>query len=591
MKTMAETTVKKREWVKNAAIIFLSVMLVLTFFSNTFMNHSLPEVSTQYVMSGSINAKIRGSGTVTANEEYVVETEQSRKIETVFVQVGQTVAAGDVLFILGEGDSAELDAAKETLDDMELAYQIELLSIAEESYYSERAAIDSARKDLENARKEAAALKPTVTGSSAAVSAAEKAYNDAVSAKAEAEKAYNEAVEKLEVLTGGNKNEPSGEDEIPSTIEANAEAIIRYQGLYAEAKSNYEAMIAERDKYDSASEEFEKYDKSATEWKKAMESYDAMLLTLANNSENLKEVYNDLYSEVETKKQAFDEACENETEALAAFEEAKANLENYGSKTDAYNAALERIDDCKMNLDNLIYALEEKMEADELAGKISDLQMADKKKDIEKQRALVAELSGGETGNEITAKVGGTVSELNVKAGEVAEAGMPIAVIELSDRGYTVGVNVTSEQAKKVSVGDTAEVSTYWWGSQIKAVLKEIKNDAQSGGRNKILIFELSGDIEPGMNVDISIGQRSRNFDAIVPNSAVRSDSNGSFVLVLTTKNSPLGNRYSATRVDVQVIESDDVNSAVSGIGNGEYVITTASAPIESGMLVRMAEG
>ena len=39
---------KRREWVKNAAIIFLSVMLVLTFFSNTFMNYSLPEVAAQW---------------------------------------------------------------------------------------------------------------------------------------------------------------------------------------------------------------------------------------------------------------------------------------------------------------------------------------------------------------------------------------------------------------------------------------------------------------------------------------------------------------------------------------------------------------
>ena len=35
---MEEVKVKKREWVKTAAIIFLSVMLVLTFFSNTIMN-------------------------------------------------------------------------------------------------------------------------------------------------------------------------------------------------------------------------------------------------------------------------------------------------------------------------------------------------------------------------------------------------------------------------------------------------------------------------------------------------------------------------------------------------------------------------
>ena len=57
---------KKRDWVKNAAIIFLSVLLVLTFFSNTLMNRSLPEVATQSVTNGTITAKVRGTGTVTA---------------------------------------------------------------------------------------------------------------------------------------------------------------------------------------------------------------------------------------------------------------------------------------------------------------------------------------------------------------------------------------------------------------------------------------------------------------------------------------------------------------------------------------------
>ena len=50
---------KNREWVKNVAIIFLAVLLVLTFFSNTIMNRSLPEVATQNVSSGSITARVR----------------------------------------------------------------------------------------------------------------------------------------------------------------------------------------------------------------------------------------------------------------------------------------------------------------------------------------------------------------------------------------------------------------------------------------------------------------------------------------------------------------------------------------------------
>ena len=81
-----ETKVKKREWVKTVAIIFLAVMLVLTFFSNTIMNHSLPEVATANVTSGTINAKIRGQGTVSANETYDVTIKQTRKVGSIKVK-------------------------------------------------------------------------------------------------------------------------------------------------------------------------------------------------------------------------------------------------------------------------------------------------------------------------------------------------------------------------------------------------------------------------------------------------------------------------------------------------------------------------
>ena len=82
---------KRREWVKNAAIIFLSVMLVLTFFSNTFMNYSLPEVAAQYVQSGTITAKIRGTGTVESGDPYNVKITETRTISSVLVKTGDKV--------------------------------------------------------------------------------------------------------------------------------------------------------------------------------------------------------------------------------------------------------------------------------------------------------------------------------------------------------------------------------------------------------------------------------------------------------------------------------------------------------------------
>ena len=103
---------KKRELIKTIAIIFLAVLLVLTFFSQTIMNHSLPEVATQLVTSGTINAKIRGSGTVAANENYEVVLNQTREIRSVCVKVGDKVEEGDLLFVLGDIESTELKEAR-----------------------------------------------------------------------------------------------------------------------------------------------------------------------------------------------------------------------------------------------------------------------------------------------------------------------------------------------------------------------------------------------------------------------------------------------------------------------------------------------
>ena len=122
-----EMKVKRREWVKTAAIIFLVILLVLTFFSNTIMNYSLPEVATQSAQSGTINAKIRGTGTVAANESYEVTVEQSHKVASVLVKEGQEVKVDDVLFRFEGGESDELKAAQDALDQAEQGYEKSLI--------------------------------------------------------------------------------------------------------------------------------------------------------------------------------------------------------------------------------------------------------------------------------------------------------------------------------------------------------------------------------------------------------------------------------------------------------------------------------
>ena len=564
---MAEEKVKKREWVKNAAIIFLSIMLVLTFFSNTFLLRSLPEVSTQSVSSGTINTKIRGSGTVAANQTYDVTIDQSRKVDSILVKVGQQVNAGDVLFTLQEGDSKDLEEAKEALADAELAYQIKLLEAMKDSGSSGASA---AAKEAYNAWKEA-------KDNASEIYVGLKAVNNAKSALSAAEKTADEAKQHLVILAGGEdkladivnlkellaqaeENLKNAEQEVAKAA-SDPDYINPESPNHGAAEARYLGAVATRDAWNAA----------ASDYRIKLESY------------NVPETeYNVLYDKYVSAQQAVAAAQGNYSAVTA----------KYGEITEeSYNAANEQVKQAEKAYDSAMETLRAEQNNKEIQDKIDALNNSAEQKNLEKLREKVNELSGAGGSNEVTAKVAGTVSEINVRAGGDANAQETLAVIELTDRGYTVSISATAEQAKKVTVGDTAEVTTYWWGSEIKAVLDSIKNDPQSGGRNKILVFTVSGDVEPGTNLNLSIGQKSQNYDSIVPKSAVRSDTNGKFVLVLTQKSSPIGNRYVATRVDVNVLAEDDVSAAVTGLSYGDYVITTSSKPIEAGTLVRMAEG
>ena len=118
----------KKDVVKNIAIVFLSIMLILTFFSNSIMNKSLPEVATKYIQSETITEKIRGTGVIEADDPYSVMVKDSRVIHSVAVKEGDTVSKDQFLFYLEEGDSEELDKAQKDLEDLIYKYTAGALS-------------------------------------------------------------------------------------------------------------------------------------------------------------------------------------------------------------------------------------------------------------------------------------------------------------------------------------------------------------------------------------------------------------------------------------------------------------------------------
>ena len=681
---MEENKVKKRGWVKNAAIIFLSILLVLTFFSQTILNRSLPEVSTASVSSDTINARIRGSGTVTAGDTYEVVLGETRTVEAVYVKVGDAVAVGDKLFLLADKDSTELTQAQEQLATARRNYQSALIDMGSADYARENRNIQKLRETLADAQQKLAAGTVTpeeVNLAAANLKEAQKTQKELAKAVTDAETAYSDAqaaVAALESQVKTLEDSVEKQDRALETLEDELYRLqrgetytqadlVKAQNALAEAKRDYancwdqnetaldslrakaEAILGSsggdsgatsaedvirqmqalcdgwnndqlKDAYKATTEEYNAFQllkPKYTALEKAQEKADSVEAGLKNNESlqtqirqkrqeisdaeetlsdtkhQLKQAKKDLaakqdeLSSADWDLTALKDRQEQQTEAIAAFQETYDDLK---ARSDSYESLKTAVDSAETALEDALFALAEQKKNDSKQSAKDQLNLQAQKEEIAKLEKEVAERKENAVGAEVTAKTAGTVSTISAVAGREVAAGTALATIEVVDRGYTLKFSVTKEQAQKVRLGDKAEISNYWWGSGIDATLTQIMPDSANPSTNKLLVFTLTGEVSSGDNLNLSIGQKSANYDAVIPSSAVRSDSNGTFVLVLTAKSTPLGNRYTATRVDVKVLAQDDTKSAVSGLTYGDFVITTSSKPLDAGMQVRMVD-
>lgn len=564
---MNEKSTKRREWVKTAAIVFLSVMLVLTFFSQTIMNYSLPVVAAQYVTSGSITAKVRGTGTIEAGDPYNVELAETRVISSVAVKKGDVVEKDQVLFYLEDAESEELEAKQKELDAALLAYETDILNGT------------ISNKTVNNAQS---GNVDTIAGYQAKINAAKKAETDAQAAVDSLQAQINEIDRQLSLLDYTNVD-----------ITAETEALVKAENNLNNAKTEQTNAQAKLDVLQKELEAAQKVifdiDNGITvsggdaDKQAAMDadyaSAQATVAALPTQINNAKAVVNSWTSKVNEYQTAYNNAKTaldtktNNTSTVNNLNTQKVNLTAQKATADT------NLSNAKTAKEDLITDIQAELNLGAQNETIADL------------REEVQELREKSVGAEVKAPVAGTITTLNYVAGETISPEMPLAVIQPDGKGFSLSFPVTADQAQKLSPGDPAEIQNAWYYSEITATLAQIKNDPENPGKNKLLVFDIQGEVTGGQSLSLSVGQKSSNYDMIVPNSAIREDNNGKFILIVESKSSPLGNRYIATRVDVEVLASDDTQSAISGGLYGyEFVITTSTKPVEAGKQVRLAD-
>ena len=546
-------------------------MLVLTFFSNTFMNYSLPEVAAQYVQSGTITAKIRGTGTVESGDPYNVKINETRTISSVLVKTGDKVEKGDPLLLLEDKESKELTDAQAALDKAMLDFELALLSgdisnsafqnvqngnVASLNTYQSRivaaeAEIDKWQKQVDEATTAINQLKtaqvnvdaggaPDTSSEQNKVNVAQAALNsdeikiakDKISEWQVAQATCQATIDKY------NEN-------IASSVSGNG-------FVNQVTEDEYQLAVKNRDQYQSLINERQAFINNNPDKVKA---YDEKVKALADANKALTEKQN---------------SKTNSTNSLTV------QTQNWQTELDKRNIQLKAAQDTKEQL---------------LKDISTELNLDYQLDSLKKQRDDIAKLQENAVGASIEAPISGTITSVTVKAGDEAQPDTALVTMQPEGKGFTMSFSVTNDQAKRLSVGDKADLVNSWRYSDMDITLASIKPDTTDPGQKKLLTFDITGDeVTPGQSLNVSVGQKSANYDLIVPNSAIREDSNGKFILIVESKSSPLGNRYVATRVDVEVLASDDTQSAVSGALYGyEFVITTSTQPVEAGKLVRLA--
>lgn len=561
-----EMQTSRKRLIKRIAIVFLIAMLILTFFSNTIMNYSLPEVATEPVSSGTVSSKVRGQGTVETNSDYEVTVSGARVIKEVKVEVGDSVEEGQVLFTFEEGENTELAEAEDTLDQLELDYAKSLLKSMPD-YASDDLDVQAAKDDLDAAIKARDKAKTTASSLKKAKSEKKQAQTKVDNQQAKVD-ALQEEVNAYGEL--GDYETASGQ--VTSITEELAVLKKQLEDLKNDL-ANADAADVVEIKRDIRDKELEITNKESDLKiaKQLAESLKSTNATYTKLKDELSKESKTLTKLQETLKEKSDKV--EELSALPTLAEARAAVKEK-----------------QKALTQLLLALKEKKEQDSLTQQSDNLDMKAAQDKIQKQKELVEKLKNSSDLKEIKSKEAGIVSQIDFKEGDSVSAEAPLAKIQLEESGYIVKVNVTKAQAKLIKPGDEATVENIW-DDETTASIKSIKADPENPNQSMIVTFEVKGNVEAGQNLSLAAGEKSSRYDAVVPNNAIREDSKGKFVLIIQVKGTPLGNRYKVKRADVEVLASDDTSSGVSGgVYEGDNVATNSSKPLEEGMQVRLVE-
>ncbi len=628
--------------------IFFAGMVLFTLLSRAAYQHGTAVVRTEAPKSGVIAHAVRITGKTVQNQELAITTVGGLRVGGVFINEGQQVHAGDVLFTL------DPEYLAQTILTQEMEMEKQQLSIqgtwsqdaarqkqranqqaqAEENYAiavgKAETTLARARRTLERAQKALENFYNGVTQEETLREALEQAEADYIAAQtaleqlqAEIENKVREAVEQAQQqATQPLPTEPEPLPTEPEPLPTETEpASTEPEPIPPET----EPIFTEPDPLPTQTDPLPVQTEPVpieTEPVQPEKEYFAAEAapvpaaeTLCCGEPGIRLVF---LSEVTTPDLAAVEAAVREQYAQrladaqaeveragAAVEAARADLENFqnGDGPDgpteqellkALEAAQEGYDDALTALENARTSYGRAVETARLPdggdnsariGQIKYNQMTLTLDDLEALQ---------QADGKVLSPMDGIVTQCNVQTGQKTTDTTAVLLADLSRGCKFTGV-ATQEQSKYIGVGDKVILRFDSTGKEYKdlPVTTFSTTEEKEGGFR--LTVQLPPDLAAlGAGAELRFTRKSQPYNCCVPLSALHLDAkNQAYVLVVEPVATVLGTQMQARKVPVTVLEQNESTAALAEgtLHREQQVIVSSDRAVDAGSRVRVALG
>lgn len=521
---------------------FFALILLFTIVSRVSDSTAVARVQVSAMTSAELTTKAEINGTIDATDGISIILPEGLKVIAVNAEKGKKVNEGEALL---EFDKAAIEHEMESLED-----EIYILN--------QRISLSG-------------------IGSSDSVLEAQQALADA-----------QEAYDRLAANSG--RNDYADLEAAITNAKNNRDRVITAtkQALIEEAEANLKSVK------ESAENDIGLAQQALSEAEYGTPAYDSALQNLETKKKHWENAITEAEAGLTAAKNRTDFSNEAAVmEAQAGIDTAHSALESarreseYSREDELYAAG--------KDIEAARRALKKAQEQESVSQKEAEIESLTYKSELsdkEKIRNTLQEIMDHD--GHVIAPGSGTVLK-TLEKGSKTEEDVEAVTISRNGEGFVFKGSLEEESAENFSVGDTGELSYRLEGRTQKLDVQITAIGTPDEDKKVLVTVALpDGNYTPGMSAQFSLSKKSETYQNCLPLTALRSRSDGDYILVLRKQSTVMGTEWIASQVDIIVGDRDSqmmsVESTEDTLNYSDKVVTSSNKAISEGDRVRIED-